>query len=126
MKNIVIATLIYIAVIIMLIPLSYRFRAKNAERISNDAESYVVEGTSNDPYDYQWFLKQYITIISVAANAKYLDDEDKKDEVMMDISSMVDEYNSRSSQERNKGRYKYGNLPDYINPYDITDKILKF
>jgi hypothetical protein len=114
----VLFTLIAITACLVSTSCTRAFHKWNAERVGDIIEYYEVESASNRLYNYQWFFDQYNQIKATAANVKLLDGDDKKGTLMV-LNSMIAEYNSRSAQERNRGKYKDDALPDRIELSDV-------
>ena len=95
-----------------------RFHAWNSERVGDIEEMYKVQDADNRLYNYQWFFDQYNQIQATANNAMLLEGDEKKGTLMV-LNSMIAEYNSKASQERNAAKWKSARLPQYIDLKDV-------
>jgi len=75
-----------------------------------EKEAIVHEGRSQVS-NYEWYYDQYYQCKATANKVKFADNEQEANQIRMVLSSMVEEYNSRSRMGWTRATWKAADLP---------------
>jgi hypothetical protein len=83
-----------------------------------EKEAIVYSGRSQVG-NYEWYFDQYHECKATAQKVMFADNEREANQIKMVLSSMVEEYNSRSRMQWTRATWKSNELPYQIDMEDL-------
>lgn len=115
------AVLITIAVVLIIVAciagyflLARPWTEFNADFINDIRQEYIIQDADKRIANYEWFYDQYEQIEATRRNAEIAKGTPEEKGILMVLSSMIGEYNSRAMMEHTRAQWMPKDLPYQI------------
>ena len=86
----------------------------NADFINDIRQEYIIQDADKRIANYEWFYDQYEQIEATRRNAEIAKGTAEERGILMVLSSMIGEYNSRARMEHTRAQWMPSDLPYQI------------
>lgn len=108
------AVLIIVACIAGYFLLARPWAEFNADFINDIRQEYIIQDADKRIANYEWFYDQYEQIEATRRNAEIAKGTAEERGILMVLSSMIGEYNSRARMEHTRAQWMPKDLPYQI------------